>query len=334
MDQANAVIQRGDGNITCNDLGLYSNTPEKYIRFVTNNSFIMFFTDGGNGTNPALTINPERTLDVSSDPSAVLRISTHSYTGFPNFNNNAEICNDITTSYGKALMILGNSSRNFGNGPRWVQVWDNLEVKNDLFIYGRVWFGADGGLWRYLENNGGDNKWAYWIYGTPVPSDLRFKREVQPVPSALDKVRSLRGVTFSWNEDALQHFTRDIETTLSAGPNATESENQKVRQAERDKRRNHLSATQVGVLAQEVETILPEAVTTDADGYKSVRYDNLIPLLIEAIKEQDQLAARQQAEIEGLKLALGIGESPDAPERVTTRNHEKQPFTRGTTHAR
>jgi hypothetical protein len=68
----------------------------------------------------------------------------------------------------------------------------------------------------------------------------------------------------------------------------------------------------VGVVAQDVEAVLPEAVTTDADGYKSVRYDNLIPLLIEAIKEQDRLAARQQAEIERLKLAVGIGESPDA----------------------
>jgi hypothetical protein len=115
-------------------------------------------------------------------------------------------------------------------------------------------------------------------------------------------VRHLRGVTFYWNEDALQHFTRNIETTLSAGPNATESESQEFWQAERDKRRNQLSTTQVGIVAQDVEAVLPEAVTTDADGYKSVRYDNLIPLLIEAIKEQDQLAAQQQAEIERLKL--------------------------------
>ena len=55
--------------------------------------------------------------------------------------------------------------------------------------------------------------------------------------------------------------------------------------------------------------MLPEAVSTDADGVKSVRYDNLIPLLIEAIKEQDKRAAQQQAEIERLKRALRIGES-------------------------
>jgi hypothetical protein len=40
---------------------------------------------------------------------------------------------------------------------------------------------------------------------------------------------------------------------------------------------------------------------------------NLIPLLIEAIKEQDQLAAQQQAEIERLKLALGMKSSTSPP---------------------
>jgi hypothetical protein len=139
-------------------------------------------------------------------------------------------------------------------------------------------------------------------------SDLRLKSEVQPVPSALDKVRRLCGVIFRWNEDAMQLFTRDIEDTLSAGPSATETEHQQVRQTERDKRRSQLSTTHVGVVAQDVEAVLPEAVSTGADGYKSVRYDNLIALLIEAVKEQDQLAARQQAEIERLKLAMGVGE--------------------------
>ena len=41
----------------------------------------------------------------------------------------------------------------------------------------------------------------------------------------------------------------------------------------------------VGVLAQEIEEILPEAVVTRPDGYKAVKYEKLIPLLIQAIKE-------------------------------------------------
>ena len=51
---------------------------------------------------------------------------------------------------------------------------------------------------------------------------------------------------------------------------------------------------QVGVSAQEVEKVLPEAVIEKEDGYKGVKYDKLVPLLIESIKEL-------KAEIEELK---------------------------------
>lgn len=137
-----------------------------------------------------------------------------------------------------------------------------------------------------------------------LPSDLRFKSQLLMIPSALDKIQKLRGVTYRWNGEALRYFTRDIETTISAGPQATAEENQKLWRTERERRYKDLAQTQVGVVAQDVEAVLPEAVTTDEAGYKSVRYNELIPLLIDALKEldekvkdQSQLAAAQQQEI-------------------------------------
>jgi len=44
----------------------------------------------------------------------------------------------------------------------------------------------------------------------------------------------------------------------------------------------------VGVLAQEIEAVLPELVTTRATGYKAVKYEKIVPLLIEGIKELDK----------------------------------------------
>jgi hypothetical protein len=141
-------------------------------------------------------------------------------------------------------------------------------------------------------------------------SDIRFKRELRPVPFALEKVRKLRGVTYRWNQRALKYFTRDIENTISAGPHATAEENKKLWQAERDKRYQELAKSNVGIIAQDVEAVLPEAVTTDEAGYKSVRYHYLIPLLIEALKEQEktvkdqsQVVAHQQQEITRLVAA-------------------------------
>jgi hypothetical protein len=103
----------------------------------------------------------------------------------------------------------------------------------------------------------------------------------------LEKVRRLRGVRYHWSDAGLRYFTRDVETSVFAGPNATAAENRTVWQAERDKRRKALATGAVGVIAQDVEAVLPEAVRTDEDGYKSVNYNYLIALLIEAIKEQD-----------------------------------------------
>tara|TARA_B100000287_G_scaffold69796_1_gene61296 strand:- start:6972 stop:8744 length:1773 start_codon:yes stop_codon:yes gene_type:complete len=81
-------------------------------------------------------------------------------------------------------------------------------------------------------------------------SDRRLKDNISPIKNALDKVSSISGNTFKWNE---------------------KSENQ---------------GEEVGVIAQEIEALgLPGITTTRNDGTKAVRYEKLIPLLIEAIKE-------------------------------------------------
>ena len=56
--------------------------------------------------------------------------------------------------------------------------------------------------------------------------------------------------------------------------------------------------SEVGVIAQEVEEVIPDVVSTNDQGIKSVKYGNLVGVLIEAIKEQ-------QAQIDELKARLG-----------------------------
>jgi len=94
-----------------------------------------------------------------------------------------------------------------------------------------------------------------------VNSDQRFKANVRPLTSALAGVLALRGVRYNWNALGVRHGG-------TAG------------------------APQVGLLAQEVEKIYPELVSTDKDGYKAVNYAQLTPVLIEALKE---LAAQNEA---------------------------------------
>ncbi len=112
------------------------------------------------------------------------------------------------------------------------------------------------------------------IAGT-CASDARFKRDAVSFEPMLDKVTALRPVHFFWRAD--QHPERAF------GPQQS-----------------------YGLMAQEVEQILPELVTTDADGYKAVNYSKLPLLAIQAIKdlksENDALKKRLAAIEAYLKL--------------------------------
>ena len=95
-------------------------------------------------------------------------------------------------------------------------------------------------------------------------SDRRLKENITPISNALDKVSKIGGYEFDWN---------DKQTVWEEGKH------------------------DVGVIAQEVLEVVPEATKERKDGYLGVDYEKLIPVLIQAIKEQ-------QAQIEGLQKLL------------------------------
>jgi hypothetical protein len=89
-------------------------------------------------------------------------------------------------------------------------------------------------------------------------SDVRLKENIKPIESALDKIKQMQGVEFN---------------KINSG------------------------TKEIGVVAQEIEKIIPELVLEDKEGIKSVAYGNITAVLIEAIKEQ-------QKQIEELKQQL------------------------------
>ena len=95
-------------------------------------------------------------------------------------------------------------------------------------------------------------------------SDIRFKNNVVIIEEALDKVKKLRGVKWEWNDEASE--------VTKAAPNT-------------------------GLIAQEVQQVLPEVVKEREDGYLGLDYSKMVGLLIEAIKEQ-------QIQIDNLKIEL------------------------------
>ena len=87
-------------------------------------------------------------------------------------------------------------------------------------------------------------------------SDKRLKENIKPLDNALDKVSKISGVEFDWKP-----LTKE-EKTIHGN-----------------------EGHDVGVIAQEIEEVLPEVVQTRDTGYKAVKYEKIVPLLIEAIKE-------------------------------------------------
>jgi len=88
-------------------------------------------------------------------------------------------------------------------------------------------------------------------------SDKRLKENIKPLENALEKINQIRGVEFDWKK--------------------LNKEERKVIHGN--------EGHDVGVIAQEIESVLPEIVTERKSGYKAVKYEKIVPLLIEAVKE-------------------------------------------------
>ena len=121
------------------------------------------------------------------------------------------------------------------------------DVQFDSFGVGTAASGTTG------EIRATNNITAYYS------SDQRLKENIVNIPNALDKVMDINGVEFDWSTEYMEAHGGEDDLF----------------------NRQH----QVGVIAQEVEKVLPEVVADRPDGYKAVRYEQLTALLIEAIKD-------------------------------------------------
>jgi Chaperone of endosialidase/Head domain of trimeric autotransporter adhesin len=96
-------------------------------------------------------------------------------------------------------------------------------------------------------------------------SDARFKQNIQPLSNSLNKLMQISGYQYSWKPE------------LKKDPRM-----------------------QIGLIAQNVEAVYPELVFNDSNGMKSLAYQNFVPVLVEALKDQQVIIQKQQSTIEDL----------------------------------
>jgi hypothetical protein len=192
---------------------------------------------------------------------------------------------NISAPYGVMALNLRNTTPQYGYISR-------AQVSN---AYTKSWV---------VTHNGRDN---FFVYGEGKMyykngwqwSDETLKENIYQIEDAIDKIKELRGVYYTYKTDGLSD-------SAIGGTEIIPDEKQYM-----------------GLIAQEVEEIVPEVVTEDDNGIKAVAYENLVALLIEGMKEQ-------QAKIEEMQtivfaccgMSFGSRNNTDTANSSTQQNQQ------------
>lgn len=159
--------------------------------------------------------------------------------------------------------VYGNELRLHSDNPGAMVSFGTQDNGGNFTQAGR--FQISGGYGLFVNG-------SIWANGTTYASDERFKQNITPINGALEKLMRINGVEYEMN--------------AAAFPNNNFRQNR-----------------QIGLLAQNVEQVVPSAVN-ELDGYKGVDYAKLVPLLIEALKEQQEQRKQDLKRIEQLEEML------------------------------
>lgn len=159
--------------------------------------------------------------------------------------------------------------------------------------------------------------WALEVDGNAVTtagnwyfSDRRFKENIKPLIGALEQIKKVNAYNYNYK---LNDF----------------------------KEKNFNPGNQIGFIAQELKEIFPELVREGHDGYMAVNYQGMIPVLVQALKEQDDKLQNQQKQIDEQKAMIdallvksgnptGINQIGNAPEGFALDQNVPNPFSNET----
>ncbi len=132
---------------------------------------------------------------------------------------------------------------------------------------------ADNNLEIFYSGNPGPEvpTYIFGVNGTlTVPtlvqtSDAKFKENIEPLNNALDTINALEGIRFTWKDSGRES---------------------------------------IGFVAQDIEQVVPQLVHTGTDGSKAVEYSKLVAVLVEALKEQQNLLDQQSQELAAFRTEM------------------------------
>lgn len=193
-----------------------------------------------------------------------------------------------TLSFGQETNIPNNGKyaiEYYGGGLNFWKPWPTAYMNNFILFLrddNNIGMGTQGSSAYRLDVSGKVRATSF----TTI-SDKRLKTDVRPITNALDKISRLNGVFYKYNFSFPKYSDKNTtgtvkEKTMGNEPNIVSSNEQRL-----------------GFLAQDVQKVYPELVVEDEKGFLGVNYMDLIPVLTEAIKEQ-------QTEIKELREKIAV----------------------------
>lgn len=163
-----------------------------------------------------------------------------------------------------------------------IHTWTNTYI-DQSGAYGSLCFRPE--MDYYLQLGTSQKKvgqiWAFEIRGLweIEYSDFRMKENIRPIENALQRIRQVNGVQYTMKSENFEEIPEE--------------------------KREEFTHNEYGVIAQDLQRIFPELVVPDEDGNYGVKYTRLIPIMVEAIKEQQNMIdSLQQKLIEERSLLM------------------------------
>ncbi|MCB0754835.1 MAG: tail fiber domain-containing protein [Flavobacteriales bacterium] len=282
-------IANNTGGISFNTNGLHIATENGNIDFKTGVTYNGDFSS--TGTARMTILNAGNVGIGTTAPSKRLELEVNESSGlnFPLFIHNPGAINSNESGAGIGFSA-DNSGNNVQNGLYFERNTDYSQGKFHVLMSnsgsatpasittdsrltilsnGNVGIGTTAPSYKFEVIGDATISGKFNSNGIQESSDKRFKKNINNLNGALENVLKIQGVTYDWRTEEFPE-------------------------------RNFSSRTEVGVIAQDLEQIYPELVSTDSEGYKSVQYSHLVPVLIEAIKEQQKTIGSLEKTVENL----------------------------------
>ncbi len=163
---------------------------------------------------------------------------------------------------------------------------DIMQLHGKLGIYLTRSAGDIVAYYKYSEGNKFNFNCDVYANGIKLTSDERLKNNINKLNKTLPLLRKLEGVSYNLNTITVDEKLVDAGDYL-----LTEKEQEAMLAYEKAKAKElayQASKKRIGFVAQDLQKIFPELVEQDSAGYLSIDYIGLIPVLVEAVKEQQE----------------------------------------------